>query len=397
MLLLFILSVQNANAIQITDSTNGQYNVRSDAAGTTATSVELTNNSMRTFSVASRLPVGFIIAWPSKSTLANSLTLGEGSSSVGANIQWLECNGATIPDSLTDLKKALGSNKLPDLNRRFLRGTTSEAGKVGQYKDESIKDYEISVPEHSHEFEGEITDQLALGTAYGQNYSFTMGDSAFKISTIDKTLEFTKFNTNYTKPSFSTSSGGKLSGGTYFGASKTATDGGWAQLPGGETGFDANGNPDNTTRVRIGIVRNTPVGSQTAGDNFNLGGEDNGPTAKGDVPELHFIGGVSDSTGTGTVTAHFKDSNNVPLVELEASTVPDKTKIATEEEIKKYITDGMYGYHINKGKEDDDELALLDKYDGAGKDASDLADSKDSTKTETAPIHMYVRYYIRVR
>ena len=98
-----------------------------DFKSETTVNFDRTNNyidSVDTTTNNNLIPIGMIVAWPSKSTIPNSSC-------------YLECNGQSVPSSCSTLRSLIGS-KTPNLNGYFLRGT-STSSKVLSVSQDTIR------------------------------------------------------------------------------------------------------------------------------------------------------------------------------------------------------------------------------------------------------------------
>ena len=139
-----VLSVSVAGAFTITDSTT-----KSRDSDSTYASIQAAQNIR--VPVPTALPIGTIIQWASD----KDITEPE---------KWLECNGKNVDkDKYPELYEMM--TKVPDYRSFFLRGGTAE--NVGQEFADSIESYNIAVPpseelSHTHEHELDVSGNITV-------------------------------------------------------------------------------------------------------------------------------------------------------------------------------------------------------------------------------------------
>ena len=408
----------------------------SDNAKTTKASL---NAPIQTFEISASIPVGTIMAFPASMNFDKL-----------DKYKWLECNGQSVDKNTYPHLYALIGSKTPNLNEVFLRGGTSANMTVVE---DTIRDHKLFIPYHTHDFQGKVTTKtMQRVDSSSKEYSFDFSDSNVSTVTTEDTHVTMDDLTNitYTKPWISATQNGSelpelayhrsyengdLEGG-YNHASQDSLDirdsefvdsykrectGTYYTKGDGEykytgcaetqtttvcTGGSGEGDScsDVTTCVKKTYCKwgawkysgdyEETAPSQTAvffersydGQLYGIYGEDSDPVARQTLKSSQLY---------GTIAGVTEDSN--ASITINGKKVYGDSDVNEEKYIKnkgKLITYDYKGNEITDGKMKGWYVSSTDK---SGATSRNKKTGYDTTgeKTETAPQHFYVRYFIR--
>ena len=310
------------------------------------------------------VPVGTIIAWPSNSMPKDSY-------------KWLECNGQTVSTAYPLLQALM--TKTPDLNGRFLRGTTSSSQLLTSH-DDTIKSH------HSKIVNRNVTAKL-LDTSVSAN----LDNRSLTASLTDRSVTATLTNTAVTTTLTKTDLTGKTKA-----INNVESQTGTFTVDGTAAGQDLSTGSTKSQSVTFSFTSHK---HHSLSKNLDIDNDQTGLWAAGTeygatvsvsptLPSIGLKGTAKSSKVTGTAKGTVK--TNIPITDVTGNlTNGNATGSVTNGKSTGSVTNGASTGSLNNGH----STGSLNNGNVKGTlDSDDVAyDGAD----ETAPKHVYVRYLIR--
>ena len=350
-----LCNAASSQALSITDSTTSNKGNLS----TYASLVKTTQVTTSGYQNAMGIPVGTVIAWPA-SVAMNSYD----------NFKYLECNGQTFDrNKYPELYEVLKTDRVPNLNNQFLRGTTNTATVLKTVNDSIATHYSYLQDTH-------VTARL-VNTDITSNLRNTNLTANLTNTALTANLKSTALTANLSNTAVS---------GTAAGQS----------LSSGKTSHNLKVNAVKSVSTTTGTAVTSAIGRST---HYWVGDDDWAwmtpelwTTSSSFTKSVSAQNGDINATGNVTLSGYASDSSLKNAKVVNGSSTGNLTNGASTGNLTNgtstgSLTSGYATGSVTNGNVTGTLDSSQVKYTGSRNPYTNL--------DETAPMHTFVRYFIK--